>query len=164
MGLDPADIAENVRQAVWEGRGFPVDPVTVARDLGVTVLETDLPDGVSGALIKEAGKDPVIVLHSSDSWNRKRFTCAHELGHYMERVESDDKATEYDYVDLRDSSSASGTCPHERFANAFAAALLMPEAVVLSLHRAGKSHMQMAMYFGVSNEALKNRLSTLHLI
>jgi Zn-dependent peptidase ImmA (M78 family) len=162
--MTPLQAADKVRRAAWDECRFPVDPVTIARKLGLQVLETNLPDDVSGALIKEAGKDPVIVVHRADHSNRKRFSCAHELGHYISRVESSDEATSYEYVDLRSALSANGTDPDEIFANQFAANLLMPVDVVKALHKAQKSHIEMALHFGVSNEAMKFRLKNLGLL
>lgn len=65
---------------IWGDRKFPVDPVWIANELGLDVVETTLDDDVSGALLKEPEQDPVIILNRNDSNVRKRFTCAHELG------------------------------------------------------------------------------------
>lgn len=164
MNLDPAIEANKVLENFWENRGFPVDPVTIAKSLGVQVFDTSLPENVSGALIKEAGKDPVIALHATDHDNRKRFTCSHELGHYVSRVESNRLETQYGYVDYRGEAAAKGKDPEEVFANQFAANLLMPEKEVNAQRKKRKSHLQLAQYFGVSPEALKHRLNALGLL
>lgn len=164
MNLDPTAEANKVLDNFWEKQGFPVDPITIAKSLGVQVLDTSLPENVSGALIKEAGKDPVIALHASDHNNRKRFTCAHELGHYVSRVESNRLETQYGYVDYRGEAAAKGTDPEEVFANQFAANLLMPENIVKTQRKKYTSHLQLAQYFGVSPEAIKHRLNALGLL
>ena len=164
MSLNPRNEARKVYDSFWKGRPFPVDPVTISELIGLDVLETTLPDTVSGALIKEAGKDPVIILHKFDHSNRKRFSCSHELGHYIDRVESSESSSEFEYVDLRGPNSSNGSDPSEVFANQFAANLLMPEEVISKLHRENKSHVEMAIFFGVSVEALKNRLKSLRLL
>jgi len=69
----------------WDG-SLPIDPVRIAKSLGVKVLDTYLKQNVSGALVKKQGEDPSIVLNAEDSTTRKRFTCAHELGHYIRRA------------------------------------------------------------------------------
>ena len=79
MKLDPQQEVQKVLSILWKERPFPVDPVTICKSLGLQVVETELPENISGALIKEEGKEPVIVLHKADSNNRKRFSCAHEL-------------------------------------------------------------------------------------
>jgi len=164
MNLNPKIEASKIFETLWASQGFPVDPVSIAQKMGLQVLDTDLPASVSGALIKEAGKDPIIALHHTDHSNRKRFTCAHELGHYVSRIESNDESVEYEYVDLRGPSAANGTDPEEVFANKFAANLLMPEKIIRNLSKSGKSHFDIAMFFGVSTEALKHRLKGLGLL
>ena len=105
------------------------------------------------------------MLHKSDHNNRKRFSCAHELGHYISRIESNDiEPQQYDYIDLRNDLSANGTDPKEIFANHFAANLLMPEEAVKLLFQEKKQHFEMALYFGISPESLKYRLRSLGLL
>jgi Zn-dependent peptidase ImmA (M78 family) len=161
--LNPATEAQKLLNAVWK-EGFPVDPITIAMRIGVQVRGAELPDNISGALLKQPGHDPIILLHHSDSTNRKRFTCAHELGHYVARIESANleenlDITAYEYVDLRGSLAANGTDPDEMFANAFAANLLMPATEVNRVKSA--SIFEMSQYFGVSNEAMMYRLKKL---
>ena len=152
--------ADRIRATVW-GDSFPVDPVLIARRLGIDVKEAYLSPNVSGALIKQLGEDPAILLNSNDHPNRQRFTCAHELGHFVSR-ETD--PNEYEYVDLRDTIwSSAGTHPDEVFANQFAANLLMPEKEVRRLKSAGYTPTQMALYFDVSQDSLHFRLKNLSL-
>jgi Zn-dependent peptidase ImmA (M78 family) len=140
----------------WEEGRFPVDPVFIAQEVGIKVVKSDLPENVSGALIKEKGKDPVIFLDKKDSDARKRFTCAHELGHFYLRIDEES----YKSIDLRDYElSSSGDNPVERFANSFAANLLMPEKEIRS--RSDWSKVELIALFGVSGEALKWRLKNL---
>src|SRR5579872_2579934 len=130
LDLNPVNEAERMRMSFWRG-GFPVDPVQIARTLGIDVRQAVLSPDVSGALVKKLGEDPVILMNANDAPNRQRFTCAHELGHFVERGNDPDA---YEYVDLRDTIwSAAGTDPAEVFANNFAANLLMPAAEVREL-------------------------------
>lgn len=155
---DPAREAERIRNSFWT-RGFPVDPVLIAQRLGVSVRQAKLSPGVSGALVKSPGEDPTILLNANDHPNRQRFTCAHELGHYISR-ENDPDA--YEYVDLRDIfRSAAGTKPEEIFANTFAANLLMPEKEVRRLLSEKHSPTEMAAYFDVSQDSMHFRLKNL---
>lgn len=153
------DAATQILNDVWCSRGFPVDPVWIAREFGIRVIEADLPTDVSGALIKDQGQDPIMVLSAADSKNRKRFTAAHELGHFIRRNGQE----HYEYVDLRSPASANGKDPEEVFANQFAANLLMPEAAVREQSRSGQPSFMIALHFGVSNEAMGFRLSKLKL-
>ena len=161
--MNAAQEAEKIRALAWNDK-FPVDPIAIAIAIGVDVYETSLPKEVSGALIKEVGDDAKIVIEHSDNNNRKRFSCAHELGHYVARAESSNEEKEYEYIDLRSESSSNGNNPDEIFANQFAACLLMPEKKVKDLVHKGKSHIEMALFFGVSNEAMKFRLKNLSLL
>jgi len=156
--------AERMLQDVWKGRGFPIDPVTISLQLGIQVKQATLPEDVSGAIIKKKGSDPVILLEETDSDNRKRFTCAHELGHFVYRMETRPEAEEYEWVDFRDLESSMGIIEEERYANGFAASLLMPRDAVVRQWRDSRFLPSLAYYFGVSVEAAVNRLKNLGLL
>jgi len=148
-------------EATWSGRGMPVDPVQIADQLGLDVLVTDLPEDVSGALIKERDQDPVILLNQGDSRNRQRFTCAHELGHYIQKSQNDGE--DYEYIDLRGQLAKTGQDTDEVYANNFAANLLMPKAAVCALHEQKVPSFIMALKFQVSDDAMRYRLKNLGL-
>lgn len=154
--------AQEVRETAWGDRGIPIDPVTIARALGVEVLEGQMPDSVSGAIIKEAGDDATIFIEQSDSDNRKRFTVAHELGHYVSKADEGDE--DFEYVDYRGALAASGTNAEEIFANQFAAELLMPEKEVRKAWREHNSVSVLALDFGVSSDAMSFRLKNLGIL
>ncbi len=142
---------------------LPVDPFSIAFDLGIQVFsDGSLPPEVSGMLCKQPGyQDPEIRLNASDSRNRQRFTCAHELGHYTQRVRAGDDDA-WEYVDRRAPLSSEGLNPEETYANEFAAELLMPEEVIGQ--RAQRSNAAaLAVDFGVSGDAMRFRLDCLHL-
>jgi Zn-dependent peptidase ImmA (M78 family) len=160
VNRDPAREAERILATVW-GKRFPVDPVQIAHRLGIDVREAPLSENVSGALVKKLGQDPTILLNATDHPNRQRFTCAHELGHFVTREEAPDA---YEYVDLRDTVwSAAGTNSEEVFANQFAANLLMPADELRRLQQDGYTPTQMAVYFGVSQDSIHFRLQNLRL-
>lgn len=157
--MEAAEDAAKLLRAAW-GDAIPVDPVAIAREAGLRVLEAELDEKTLGALVKRPQQDPTILLNKGDGYNRKRFTCAHELGHFVRRSE---EADEYTTVDLRNDFSASGSDPEEIYANEFAASLLMPEDEVRSLVEAGMDDLEMAIRFKVSREAMQNRLDNLDL-
>lgn len=137
-----------------------MDPFVIADALEMHVAQDRLDPDVSGILqLPEKGR-PLIHLNSADGRRRRRFTCAHEIGHYFKRVE-EDSHTEHIYY--RDETASKGTDVDERFANAFAAALLMPEHVVAQRVALGQGEAEMADYFEVSEAALVNRLKGLGL-
>lgn len=161
MATNPREHARRVLDAFWCGRGFPVDPAKIASEMGLDVFITDLPGKVSGALIKQRDQDPAIFLNGDDNKVRQRFSCGHELGHYIARQA--DRGDEYEYVDLRGEIANNGTHPDEIFANKFSAELLMPVDEVEKLHSQGHPSYIMAHYFGVSDDAMKYRLKNLGL-
>lgn len=163
MSLSPVAAAEFVLDEIWGNRGFPIDPVKIATALGLDVQVIDFPPEVSGALYKKPGQDPIIYLNQGDSPNRKRFTCAHELGHYIYRLDKPE-ADDYEYIDMRDKRASTGTEAEEVFANQFAANLLMPEAEVRHLHEDGEPYVVMAYHFRVSDDAMRFRLKNLGIL
>jgi Zn-dependent peptidase ImmA (M78 family) len=157
---NPAQDAERILADLWGDAGIPIDPVRIARTLGIRVVNAELDPDVSGALVKERQKDPVIFLNATDSPNRQRFTAAHELGHFVKRSDDPDQ---YEYIDRRDALATTGRDPEEIYANQFAAALLMPEKDVRSLAELKLTDVQMALRFDVSLEAMQYRLQNLGL-
>lgn len=157
---NPKSAAAGVLRSCWPNGEVPVDPVAVAQKLGVDVRVGDLPPSYSGAIIKEPGSDPVILLAWEDHPNRQRFSCAHELGHYVQRAGDDD----YSYIDYRGAMASQGTEPEEIFANQFAANLLMPEPIVRRRFEKSKPLWAFAREFGVSPEAMRFRLKNLGLL
>jgi Zn-dependent peptidase ImmA (M78 family) len=160
--------ADRVLDGTWPGGredpAVPVDPAQIARKLGIDVYETELETDVFALLAKQPGEDPVIALNQADSRNRKRFSCAHELGHFVRRSDSHAGLDQYAYLDRRSSLSASGSDADEVYANAFAASLLMPEICVRRYRRAGLQPLEMGLRFDVSQEAMQYRLKNLRLL
>lgn len=161
MATNPREHARRVLDTFWRGRGFPVDPAKIANDMGLDVFITELPGKVSGALIKQKNQDPAIFLNGDDNKVRQRFSCGHELGHYIAR--QSDQSDVYEYVDLRGEVASNGTHPDEIFANQFAAELLMPKDAVEKMCEQELPSYVMAHYFGVSDDAMKYRLKNLRL-
>lgn len=161
MATNPREHARRVLDTFWHGRGFPVDPAKIASEMGLDVFITDLSGKVSGALIKQKDQDPAIFLNGDDNKVRQRFSCGHELGHYIARQADQDD--EYEYVDLRGEVAGNGTHPDEIFANQFSAELLMPCDEVIKLHTTGNPSYIIAHYFGVSDDAMNYRLKNLGL-
>lgn len=158
--MNAKQAADSLLQHSWVEGVFPVDPVQIAKKIGIDVFDMELSENISGALIKEKGKDPIIVLSESDSNNRRRFSCAHELGHYAHRILND--GDHYEYVDLRSELSSKGSNDEEIFANQFAANLLMPESEVKKALKEVPAFL-LAQHFGVSDDAINFRLRSLGL-
>jgi Zn-dependent peptidase ImmA (M78 family) len=163
QGIDPEHDALEVLRTYWAKEGdaiaVPVDPIAIARKLDISVYTADLANDISGMLFMKAGRDPEIFLSRTDNYKRQRFTCAHELGHWAkhiaEGVESDQ------VVDYRGSLASAGTDPVERYANQFAAALLMPAEDVRRLKGRGYGPVALADALRVSPEAATYRIESL---
>lgn len=140
---------------------IPVDPIQVARALGIKVWTSDLDPNVAGVLVKRKGAAPEIYISAADHINRQRFTVAHEVGHYVERAANGKAQDPVNYVDYRDAVSSQGSSPAEMYANGFAAALLMPAERVRAYWQRCLDADEMARQFGVSAEAMRHRLNNL---
>jgi Zn-dependent peptidase ImmA (M78 family) len=131
---------------------LPVPLDAIARDLlGLHVEEDEI--DCSGLLVPAERR---VVLRASEPEPRRRFTLAHEVGHWVCQVLEGHTAPVYCRdVDL----SAAADRQLEREANVFAAELLMPEPAVRRVW-AG-SIADSAATFGVSEEAMHWRLYNL---
>lgn len=168
MSPQPESAATALLRTVWAPEGppaRPIDPAKIAEALGLKVFSADLQIDVSGMLVKHPARDPEIYVNGRDSKNRQRFSCAHELGHYVKRTSEEVRTTEegWEYIDLRSPLSATGLDPDEVWANRFAAALLMPASLVKEVHSRISEPATLAFEFGVSSDAMNFRLQNLGL-
>jgi Zn-dependent peptidase ImmA (M78 family) len=155
--------AMRILKTMGWSEALPIDPVAIAKQLGVAAFAAQLDPNVSGLLNKRPGHDPVIILNRDDSENRQRFSCAHELGHLIRRTDRGEVGEEFEYIDLRGPLAAEGLNEEERYANAFAAALLMPADLVRKLKK-DHSATELTYLFQVSADAMENRLKNLKLL
>jgi Zn-dependent peptidase ImmA (M78 family) len=154
-------LAGEVLSEHWPEGTVPVDPVRIARRMGVEVFSAQLGNDIFG-FIFGTPDGAQIYVDLDQPTTRYRFTTAHELGHYVEHTElSGDWAEddEMEYIDRRTDRDRGK--PEEVFANQFAGALLMPEREIRRYERQGMSLISMAAEFGVSLDALKYRRSLL---
>lgn len=138
-------------------RYYPVNLEGLAAALGIYIVEDPfLDDSISGK-IEKLPDHPIaykITLNGKHHRNRKRFTLAHEIAHYvLHRDLIGDGITDnamYRSV-LGDS--------FERQANRYAANLLMPASLVLGLWNEGhRSPEDLARLLDVSKAAATIRL------
>jgi Zn-dependent peptidase ImmA (M78 family) len=139
----------------------PIHPFDIARQLGVRALEADLDNDTLGGLFVRPEEDPRIVVNEHDGLLRCRMTCALELGYYVRLS----PATQvYERADLRSiRAKASGGDPDDRYAEKFAACLLMPEEEVRILSELGFDDLELALRLRVPREAAWSRLRSLGL-
>lgn len=119
---------ERMVDAIVGGMGLDPVPVrldTLLDEYGITLRQGDLGE-VSGLLLRGAD-EPVIGVNAKQHRTRRRFTIAHEFGHFLlhEGI--------FEHVDLgyrvnfRSNESSMATNVEEIEANFFAASLLMPK-------------------------------------
>ncbi|AVD91084.1 ImmA/IrrE family metallo-endopeptidase [Pseudomonas inefficax] len=153
--------ANDVLQAHWDGR-LPVNPEAIARSMGI---EVRVSSPFNGGSATESGHymyrngDPLITYNMMDAPVRQRFTIAHEIGHH---VHGDLDAPR----DTSEQFSARSRDPKEVAANRFAAALLMPAALVkhMVLEQRVTDLSRLASTFGVSTAAMEFRLKAIGLL
>ena len=90
---------------------------------------------------------------------RFRFSCAHEIGHYVLRKA--DLTPENAFVDKR--SDRDRGLSDEVYANEFAGSLLMPKGALIAAVAAGEDNYDLARRFSVSLVAVTYRRSLLRL-
>ncbi|MGW7406819.1 ImmA/IrrE family metallo-endopeptidase [Streptomyces sp. NPDC054833] len=152
----------------------PVDVERLAAHLDVLISRSAFKDGdVSGMLVRQDGRSPVVGVNDSHSRQRQRFTIAHELGHLILHPGREVVLDRPVRVNLRDKASSMATDREEIEANAFAASLLMPADLVRSeLQRLPTAVRQdpdqctaaLAVLFEVSDSAMGFRLINLGLV
>lgn len=141
-------------------RGVPVDLEGMARDLGVNVVTTSLPDTIAGKLERDRSAPAGFraVINARDSHRRRRFTLAHEIAHYiLHRDLIEDSLV--DSALYRSSLSDE----FERQADRYAATLILPATAVKEAYRKDKALVRLAQMFDVSDAALRIRLRELNL-
>lgn len=148
----------------------PIDVEGLAIRLGVRVLRKPLEADVSGILVMGAGQ-ATIVVNIDHHPHRQRFSIAHELAHYVLHRDGATVFVDSTLTFYRDQRSSDGVYAQEIEANAFAAALLMPEPLVrrciaeeqLDFHDE-LAAARLAARLGVSQQALAIRLARLNLV
>lgn len=134
----------------------PVNVHKMANDLGLRIWEfSDMSEGMSGKLYRDR-KSPSgwsIGVNANSSPTRKRFTIAHEIGHFLLHKDYLGEGV-LDDTFYR-SEHLSGA--QETEANKFAADILMPFHLLQTAARAGGLE-TLAQKFGVSQQAMSIRL------
>lgn len=150
---------------------LPVNINQIIKEEGVELVNYTFDEDISGVLVLN-GSQSTIGVNQSHSEVRKRFTMAHELGHYI--LHRDEGSSMFmDKVLYRKTSNNYSPKDEklEREANFFAANLLMPKSVIDSYIEENHvdfyedSHIQkMAEEFGVSASAMTFRLINLGIV
>lgn len=167
---------EELAEKVLREAGIQVAPIEIsqiAKLHGVEITDYDLGVDVSGVLVLKDGK-ATIGLNPNDSKVRRRFTIAHELGHFFLEHQRGglfvDNHKKNFAVMYRDAQSSTGEILQEQEANAFAAAILMPRELLESWTKkfnfdlTDESDLKtLANQFKVSSQAMAIRIANLGL-
>jgi len=109
-------------------KNIPVDIRKIMADRNIIIKEVYLPDKISGVL-DTRGDNPIVLVQESHDEKRKRFSLAHELGHFV--LNSSPRGVHLDrHTYFRSNLSSIGTDIEEKKANRFAAELLMPSNIL----------------------------------
>lgn len=136
----------------------------VASELDLSELEKHYEKPLSGFMEKVGNKVYFGVAHDEPAF-RKRFTLAHELGHFFLGHDTSQIEFKLNIDDLE--LAILGRYPYnvyEQEANEFAVELLMPEEEVKQLYNLVKDTNKLSKIFGVSCQAMNVRLMRLGLI
>lgn len=112
------------------------DVEKIANINGITVRDENFDNDRVAGLIQFRVSDgkPEIVINKDSGVDRRRFTIAHELGHFFlhnkQTIHVDDLDTA-EMVFYRDENSSQATHLNEIQANQFAAELLMPRESII---------------------------------
>jgi Zn-dependent peptidase ImmA (M78 family) len=159
----PEQAAQEARASLGIGPIGPISDLLVviesAADIPVTLLP--LPSSVAGALGKKEGHAYIFV--NSDHWPvRRRFTLAHEFGHYF--------LNHTGHIDTVSTLNA-GVGPQEAVANRFAAEFLAPIEAVHSWRKSLsepvdslEAAVRLAIFFRISATAAVYRLKSAEIL
>jgi Zn-dependent peptidase ImmA (M78 family) len=136
---------------------WPINVITIANALGLTVLENSgWPDDIAGQIAKDnLTQKYVITINAKQPVTRKRFTVAHEIAHY---VLHQDRIGDGIVDDVLFRSRLGGRLEVE--ANDLAADILMPWALInKAMDDYGANSIEaLASLFNVSKSAMSIRL------
>jgi IrrE N-terminal-like domain len=190
MELAAARTLDSVSEQIWDwAPPIPVEAIA-EEHFGLIVIEFESPTEIPGApqvaenvrfsgmLMADRGEIWVSAADAREWPPRKRFTIAHELGHFVLHRDSVDPAI-YQAADV----AATGAAPADSIrsqadpdadrilprleaeANAYAAALLMPARLLREAHEATGGELdELQEIFNSSRAALERRLRTLGLL
>lgn len=159
--------AEVLKDSGVTSRPVPVD--IIAQQKGIALRYMPLDDSLSGMIFMHEDT-PTIVVNSLHHPNRRRFTVAHELGHFELHMAAIGTDVHVDKRFLaRDTNSSTGFDVKEVEANRFAAELLVPREMLVEELRGRTVDLEMddellgelADTFGVSKQMMTIRVGEL---
>ncbi len=170
-----AEFLSRIPSYVWDGATLPV-PIEEIADTHVGLLVRDVEDlgaapgapelghgqALSGLLLPAVGEIWVNAEEARQWPARRRFTIAHELGHWrLHRDAEHGVFCRSGSIDPEPPQTRSPLPPAEDEANVFAAAVLMPARLVQEQYiRSERDFFRLCDTFGASGAAMGRRLHT----
>jgi Zn-dependent peptidase ImmA (M78 family)/DNA-binding XRE family transcriptional regulator len=158
------DVALNLRSRFGIGLG-PIQSLWALMEfeMGLRIFERPLPSRIAGAVAFDKKLGGFVLLNSNQILPRRRVTAVHELGHVLTR-------TTGIAVHFEGEKSTDRT---ERFLDLLGVAFLTPAAAVrrkakelkeLSGEFSVRQLLMLALFFGVSIEAMTRRMESLEML
>jgi hypothetical protein len=161
---------------VWDGVTLPV-PIEEIADTHLGLLVRDVEDlatapgaptlgqgqSLSGLLLPAAGEIWVNAEEGRQWPARRRFTIAHELGHWRLHRDAEEQSVfcRAGSIDPERTEARAPLPPAEDEANVFAAAVLMPARLIQDQYvRCQRDFVRLCSTFGASGAAMGRRLHT----
>jgi len=165
------EIELKAKNVLFENNAYeiPVDPVKLAEELKIKIKNTSFNDDDVSGIISIRDGENFILVNIEDSYERKRFTVAHELGHYFLHLQKENG----EEIDMHRKTGNENLSSKEREANQFAAALLMEKDLItnefkklseLGFFSESEVISALSNLFQVSISAVTFRLNNLSLI
>ncbi len=155
---------------------IPVDLLQIAKNYGIQVYDVDFDKmgkkDISGA-IRYIDDKFSILLNANENENRRRFTLAHELGHFF--LDYDTLKSSQIHVDTlyriatmdkqkRKNYKSNINLTNESEIDFFAGSLLMNAIILKKIVEVNSSIKELANIFKVSESAMTDRLIVLGLL
>jgi Zn-dependent peptidase ImmA (M78 family) len=137
----------------------PIPIADIAKAVGIVeIIEKDLSD-IGGMLVSDEEKNEGVIFHHSEGPSgRKRFTIAHELGHFLLPKHSATHSCFQSDIKIGNQSNKNNVLEAE--ANQFAQSLLMPAKFISSAINQSLPDIHLLIslkeLFGMSFEAISN--------
>ncbi len=171
VGANPERLAQAIHQQLGQRDGL-VPVVAIARALDIVEIRAENLKSFEGALLMAPGRDfGSVLLNAASPRQRRRFTLAHELGHFLNALHEppSEKFFACSQADMIAGVETSDLDDRHRRqeaeANRFAAELLMPGHLVRP-HLSGRASIDaglaLATALDVSKAAALRRYVQLH--
>lgn len=115
----------------------PVKIIEICQSMDFSVYQQQLPENICGYImingeLKDKFKtDRIISVNAKESNKRRRFTVAHELGHFLFDFNPNNSI---EYFNMFEIDHVAGDLSEDR-ANRFAAELLMPKDAIIKHYK-----------------------------